>query len=306
MLFGFLCGLSAGFIWGLVYLGPLVLRDFDPVFIALCRFLVFGVFSAICVAFRYPKFQVLTRRDWIDAIALGIVGNLVFYWTLTEAVVRVGSAVAGAFTALIPVTATICANLTKREPLPWGRLVLPLTIIFAGLIMLNVDEFKRLLAMNFIEQGSDFYIGVIFALASVVLWTWYPLANAKWLRGHLRFSAMDWIFAQGITLLPTTLILLPLFANTSAMLPKVDSFFVMWMLILGVICSWVASVLWSIMSRRLPSLLVGQMIIFETISAVIYGCLWSHQMLNSLSIIGLVILLAGISLSVKICHNAHD
>ncbi len=306
MLIGFLFGLSAGFIWGLVYLGPLVLRDYDPVFIALCRFLVFGLFSALCVALRYPKFQVLSRRDWWDAIALGVVGNLVFYWTLTEAVVRVGSAVAGAFTALIPVTATICANLTKRERLPWGRLVFPLSIILAGLIMLNVDEFKRLLAVNFIAQGADFYIGIVFALASVVLWTWYPLANAKWLRANPRFSAMDWIFAQGITLLPTTLLLLPLFPNTYEMLPKVDGIFVMWMVILGVICSWLASVLWSLMSRRLPSLLVGQMIIFETISAVIYGCLWSHQMLNSLSIIGLVILLAGISLSVKICHNAHD
>ncbi len=41
--------------------------------------------------------------------------------------------------------------------------------------------------------------------------------------------------------------------------------FVGWSLFAGVMCSFVATALWNAMSQRVPTALVGQMLVFETI-----------------------------------------
>ena len=40
-------------------------------------------------------------------------------------------------------------------------------------------------------------------------------------------------------------------------------------LMIGLLCSWVAMLCWNQMSQRLPSGLGGQLIVFESISAVV-------------------------------------
>lgn len=298
MLAGLLFGLGACFIWGTVYVAPLVLGDVNPVLIAFCRYAVFGLF---CIVLALPKrhsLRTLSRRDWIIAAALGIVGNLIYYWVLSEAVVRVGAAVAGACSALIPFTATFCANLSAKQPLPWRKLLFPLSLIFIGLLLLNSAEFERLRSIHFFSADADFYWGLALAFLSVAIWTWYPLTNASWLSNHKGFSAADWVIAQGLWLGPISIVPILIFPNSAWPAGGIDAEFVFWILFLGIVSSWVGNCLWNAMSRRLPSLLIGQMLIFETLSAVAYSCIYHHSLLEPEAFAGVALMLAGISLSV--------
>ena len=45
MLTGVLLGVAAGALWGLIYIAPLVVPEYNPVLVALSRFIAFGVIS---------------------------------------------------------------------------------------------------------------------------------------------------------------------------------------------------------------------------------------------------------------------
>ena len=102
-------------LWGLVYIIPLWLSSYDPMLIALARYVFFGFFSAILLVFNGKYLTQVTRKDWISATALGVVGNLFFYWLLASAVQLAGAPIAGAFTAVIPISVAIVANTTARQ-----------------------------------------------------------------------------------------------------------------------------------------------------------------------------------------------
>ena len=57
------------------------------------------------------------------------------------------------------------------------------------------------------------------------------------------------------------------------------------------------------MSQRLPRALGGQMIIFETIFAVIYAHIMREQMPTMLMSIGMVLLLVGVFMSVRVFQH---
>lgn len=201
MFVGFLYGLAATMIWGSVYVIPLLVPECSPILVALSRYTIFGLFSLGLFVKERHQARHLHRDDLLLASALGVVGNLLYYWLLAEAVHNVGASLTGIFTALIPVTAAVAANLTDREAcVPWKALLLPLLLIAFGMGLLNVRAFTHPEELSAVSDGLVW--GVTAAVLSVVIWTWFPLANAKWLKTHPRFSMSLWAAAQGVTLLP--------------------------------------------------------------------------------------------------------
>lgn len=76
--------------------------------------------------------------------------------------------------------------------------------------------------------------------------------------------------------------------------------FIATVVFLGVCASWIGIVLWSLMSQRLTPALGGQMIIFETIFAVTYAHLWRSEWPTPLMLVGLGLLLMGVTASLKV------
>ena len=76
MFSGFLYGVGACLIWGTVYVIPELLSDHSPLWISLLRYAVFGFFCALMLAVKRRDAARLSRRDWLEAALLGIVGNL--------------------------------------------------------------------------------------------------------------------------------------------------------------------------------------------------------------------------------------
>lgn len=303
MLIGVLFGIAACLIWGTVYVAPLILPDYNPVVIAMARYLIFGMLSAGLAVSQWRALRAFVAADWRRATALGVVGNIFYYWLLAEACQKAGASIAGAFTAMIPILVAVIGNVRAGEKArPWGRLLPPLVLVVAGMCCLNWTEFVYLVGSGRVSSG-DFWLGVLSAFLSLFVWTWYPLSNAEWLLAHPEHSPKVWSTAQGLTLLPCALVGLGICLGTDSpaeILGPTPWLFLAVIVFLGVFASWVGILLWNLMSQRLPPALGGQMIIFETLFAVTYAHLWREAWPTPLMFVGMSLLLLGVLGSLRV------
>ena len=70
---------------------------------------------------------------------------------------------------------------------------------------------------------------------------------------------------------------------------------------LGVTASIIGNALWNRMSRLLPLTMVGQMILFETLFALLYGFLWEERGPTLVEVVAI----CSVVLSVVLCMRAH-
>ena len=165
MFIGIIFGIIACALWGLVYIIPLWLSTYDPMLIALARYTIFGLFSAVLLFFNGKYLSQVSKKDWISATALGVVGNLFFLLAFGLCSSIGGAPIAGAFTAVIPISVAIVANSSARRcgaGVPWSSLVFPLSLVAAGMVCLNWTEFSYFLA-NSNEPPAGFWLGVFYA-----------------------------------------------------------------------------------------------------------------------------------------------
>ena len=63
MLIGVLLGIAAGALWGLIYIAPLVVPEYNPVLVALSRFIAFGVISLPFLCVFRKELKAFSRAD---------------------------------------------------------------------------------------------------------------------------------------------------------------------------------------------------------------------------------------------------
>ena len=82
--------------------------------------------------------------------------------------------------------------------------------------------------------------------------------------------------------------------------------FVGLMLAIGLLASWLGTLCWNAASQRLPTALTGQLIVFETLSALAYALALRGQWPGPLTLAGVALLVAGVlwALRVKPEHAA--
>lgn len=303
MLVGFFYGLAACMLWGFVYLIPLVLPDYDPVFIASARYVAFGAIALPLFWMEREEFRHYTAQDWISVTALGVVGNIVYYWALTSCIQHAGAPLAGMCMAVIPVLAAVVANVRdkkKGQNMPWKRLAPGLILIGMGLLVANWTEFEYVAQAS---GSSHFWLGAAFGVFALLLWTWYPIKNADWLREHPARSARAWSTAQGLATLPAALLMYVVVWQLKA--PELNPlgtrpyWFLLIMVASAVFCSWLGIVFWNEMSQRIPAALASQIIVFETIFAVSYAHVLRLEWPNATMLLGMALLVAGVLSSLR-------
>lgn len=300
MWIGFFYGVFACVIWGFVYLIPLVLPGYDAGFIASGRFVVYGLVSVPLIWWERREIAQYTRSDWWRVAQLGIVGNIVYYWFLAECVKNAGAPLGGMCMAVIPVLTTIFGNLQERrrgKALPWKGLIVSIVMILVGIVMSNWTEFDYV--VHVLKSTSDrFWFGAAMGVVGLLIWTWYALVNSDWLRQHPERSPRTWSTAQGLTAFPFAVVLYGfVWQSAPAGTPLLGSdpmWFLFLMFFAGFFCSWLAIVLWNEMSQRLPTSIAGQMIVFESIFAVLYAHALRWEMPKVNMIVGMVLLIGGV------------
>lgn len=309
MLTGVFLGVAAGALWGLIYIAPLLVPEYNPVLVALGRFVAFGVVSLPFLWFMRGEIRKFSRADVIESFRLPFFGNLIFYSLLTICIRLAGAPLAGMLMAVIPVLVAIVSNMRyarEGKAVAWSRVVPPLAVIFAGLVIANWTEFEMIRNAS-AAGGGRFWIGTGFGLAAVFAWTWFSIYNGEWLLAHPERSPSAWTALQGVTVLPVALGAFALlawpfeFMDTSVtLLGPTPLKFLGVAFMVGLLCSWVAMLAWNKMSSLLPSALGGQLIVFESVFAVVYALIYRGEPPTASMVVGFVILLAGVLGSLRV------
>ena len=310
MLTGTLYALAAGLMWGLVFVAPLLLPEYPAALQSFGRYLAFGLIALPLAWLDRRRLGQLTRADWVEAGKLALVGNIVYYLFLAGAIQRAGAPLPTMIIGTLPVVIAISSNLRDHRrdgKLPWLRLLPSLALIAAGIALVNHVEIAHLRD----DPAADlprYALGAVLAIGAVACWTWYPLRNADWLRAHEGRAPGTWATAQGIATLPLALLGYALWWAWSAaggggfdmpFGPR-PAFFVGLMFAVGLLASWLGTLCWNAASQRLPTTLVGQLIVFETLSALLYAFVLRGHAPAPPTLAGIALLVAGVVWALRV------
>lgn len=314
MFIGIVYALIAGLMWGLVFVGPLLLPEYPAALQSVGRYLAFGLIALPLAWLDRRRLAQLSRADWKEALKLAAVGNLLYYLCLASAIQRAGGPLPTMIIGTLPVVIAITANrrnVGRDGRLPWRKLAPSLALIAAGIACVNHVELDAL-ALSSDTDPVRYVVGVLFAIAALVCWTWYPLRNADWLRNHPGRSPRTWATAQGIATLPLALVgyvvlwAMMAIGDTPFAMPfgPRPQFFVGLMLAIGLLASWLGTLCWNESSQRLPTALAGQLIVFETLAALAYAFILRGRWPETTTLIGIGLLIAGVMWAVRIKPQA--
>ena len=312
MLIGISFGLAACVLWGFTYLLPLLLPDYPTTYISVARGIVMGVTALAGLALQKQYLKQVNLKDWNTAFWLTLIGNLIQPWCLFSAVQYAGVALAATFFGLIPVLVALIANERDKRKgkkyLPLSKLILPLSVIFIGLILANFEGLINVLVDY--KSNPNFLIGVIYSVLSTAMWTWYPIRNADWLLDHPKISPVFFTSMQCSLLLPFGIVLyvaLWLFSGDLKELFGPSPFaFIGWSLFAGVVCSFGATALWNAMSQKVPTAVAGPMLVFETIFSVTWGCVYARAFPTATLFIGMVLLVSGVVYTLMLFNSLNE
>ena len=307
---GVLFALAAGLMWGLVFIAPLLLPEYPAALQSFGRYLAFGLIALPLAWLDRKRLATLTRADWIEALKLAAIGNIVYYLFLASAIQRAGGPLPTMIIGTLPVVIAISSNLRDHQrdgKLPWLRLLPSLGLIGAGIGLVNHVEIGHLQA----DANADvagYALGALLAVGAVACWTWYPLRNADWLRAHADRPPGTWATAQGIATLPLALVGYLGWWGFTVL--RGDDFampfgprpldFVTLMLAVGLFASWLGTLCWNEASQRLPTTLVGQLIVFETLSALAYAFMLRGRLPEPETLAGIALLVAGVLWALRV------
>jgi drug/metabolite transporter (DMT)-like permease len=308
---GTLFAAAAGLMWGLVFIAPLLLPDYPAALLAMARYLAFGLIALPLGWLDRSRLATLSRADWVEALKLSTIGNLLYYLCLAAAIQRAGAPLPTMLIGTLPVVIAVVSNrrnAARDGRLPWAGLAPSLLLIGAGIACVNHSEMQALQGLS--DLGLARYAsGVPLALLAVACWTWYPIRNADWLRAHADRPPSTWATAQGLVTLPMAALGFVAFwawgawtgsQGFSLPLGPTPLRFLGLMFAIGLFASWLGTLCWNEASQRLPTNLAGQLVVFETLAALAYAFVLRGTWPEPVTLVGIGLLMAGVAWALRI------
>jgi len=294
---GVLLMLAANSLWALAYAAPLALPEASAVEIALGRFIVYGLLSAALV--NLGRVARLPLSVLALGLLLALAGNVVYYFLLVIGIQLAGAAMAVLIIGMLPVTISLVGQL-RTDPLALRRLAFPLALFGGGLMLFNAAK------TDFFGDVSQVsWVGLLCVLGSLVMWTWYALANGRFLSRTKTVSATEWSSIVGLASLVVAAIALPVswwlglardpMSLTAAELSRIA----LWSLLLGGGSTWLGTVLFNMASKLLEMSIVGQLIVFEAVFGMFYLFAVSGDLPSPLELLGITVAIFAVWLSIR-------
>ncbi len=298
MLTGILAGLAAGALWGLVFVAPRMVTGLTAVDFTAGRFVSYGALSVI-VMLLWRKAALPTLLQARAALGMSVLGFTGYYLLLVYAIRDAGTEVPSLIIGTIPIWMML---LGKPAGLRWAALIPGLVLTLLGLgLMMQSSHSAAVTGASVISAGENFWRGVAFAIASMVFWTAFGLLNAAWLKKHPEVNATTWANWLGVATGLGALVLWIVAGSDVKVLIVQESIAQAAMLCVatGIGSAWVATYLWNVASQRLSASLCGQLIVSETIFALVYSFIWDGHGPTMLQLTACLLFVAGILASIR-------
>lgn len=294
MLSGILAGLAAGALWGLVFVAPRMVPGHSPVDLTAGRFLAYGLASFLVMLLLRRGRPLPTLQQTFAAVGMSLLGFTGYYLLLVLAIRDAGTEVPTLIIGTIPVWVML---LGKPAGLRWGALLPGLLLTAAGVgLMMAAPHGAAAGAV-----GEHYLRGIVFALVSMACWTAFAILNSAWLKKHPEVDATDWANWLGVA---TGLGAIGLWLaagstpNELAARPQLALFAIL-CIASGVGSAWLATILWNVASQRLSASLCGQLIVSETLFALLYSFAWDGRWPGGLQLLACVLFTLGILASIR-------
>ncbi|EJZ17977.1 DMT family transporter [Rhizobium sp. Pop5] len=302
---GVSAALFAAFAFSLNFVVPFIIGDYSTFDFALVRHVVSALVGLYILFSGKGIMRHLTLRNCLDAIRLAFVGYVGYFLTVTGAAVFAGPVIAPAFLGLVPIVLMVVGN-QRQGSLPWRSLVMPLALVVAGLALVNGTAFTA----EGLNSVRSLWVGVPLALAAVGLWVWFALANQAALAARPEMPSGVW---SALILVGGGVLMLAFYPLGAAMdLFRLPTLGFGWsaaggLYVWGTSLALLATVggvwAWNVASRSLPVALAAQLIVSETAFGVVGGLIVHARWPSPIEIAGVLVLIAGVVLSVRIFHQ---
>lgn len=309
MLKGIVYALTACFIWGFIFIIPQFMTDFSSVEVALGRYSFYGVIS-LCIllksllrgACRYPL------SIWVKALYFSLISTFIYYTAVVVSLRYSNPAVCALILGISPITIAFYGNWRERE-CSFKDLIIPSVLIFFGLLTINFPYFA--------SEGFNvgYSLGLLSSGIALMAWSWYAVANARFLKDNPDVSSNDWSTLVGVaTLFWVVVCGLILMIGFEGVLQKhkyftLDSSLINFLIgsaVLGIICSWLGAFLWNRASFYLPVSLAGQLTIFETLFGLLFVYSLAQQFPPQTECLGILILLGAVAYGIRLSNRIYS
>lgn len=301
MYLGLMCVLGACFFWGLIFVVPLAIDGFTPLEIALGRYFFFGVFSILLIGLQGNRtWNKYPLRIWLTAMGFAVIANIFYYTSLVMGLWYSSAAVTALINGCAPITIAFFGNLKKKTGLK--DLIIPSIAMGIGLILVNIPALEPDADIS----STDYLFGLLCAFNALAIWTWYVLANARFLKKHPEIPVSDWTSIIGISTLFWVIVIggtLAVFSEKEVTVEKFINYseeliiFISATALLAIACSWIGFYLWNRATKYLSISLAGQITIFETVFGLIFVHFYEHKIPFFIEFIGIILMLGGVAIA---------
>lgn len=298
-LIGVASGLGAGAMWGLVFLAPKVAPDASPMLMSAGRYLAYGIIAALLLAPRWRRVAgLLDLKAWRALAWLSLAGNIVYYLFLVVSVHFAGVAASALIVGMVPVVVVVWGLRDPDAP-PLRRVGPP---ILLATLAVGLIGWESLSGQGAGRDITSVLIGLGCGLAALISWSAYAVGNSRWMGRLPQVSAHDWSLLTGVVTGAFALLL-----TVPAVLTMGEASGDQWTRLIGVsvgvaiLASIVGNAFWNQASRLLPLSMLGQMIVFETLFAFLYGYLWEGRGPTAVEVVAMILMIV----SVVWCVRAH-
>ncbi|QGW85046.1 DMT family transporter [Variovorax paradoxus] len=279
-----------------MFVAPRMVGHFGMVDITAARFAVFGAISGLAVFTRPASLRWPNRQQALAALGLSVLGFSGYYLLLAFGIAAAGTEVPSLIIGTIPVWMMLLgrpAGLRMRALLPG------LVLTGAGMALMVYGAWSA--RHGLAGDGARFGWGIALALCAMASWTVYGLLNAAWLQRHAELNATDWANWLGIaTGVGALLLWVAAGSDVATLRAQPQGMLFVWLALAGGFgSSWLATILWNIASQRLSASLCGQLIVSETLFALLYSFLWDGRWPQATELVAALLFVLGILASIK-------
>lgn len=299
MLRGISFALAACFIWGFIFVVPKFMTGFSSFEVVLGRYLFYSLIS--CLIFFKNGLPRYRLNVWLTALLFSFASTIFYYMCLVLALKYCDAAICALVLSISPITIAFYGNWMEKEG-DFRRLILPSILILLGLVILNVPH---------VQAANSIYtygLGLVCSCFSLLTWSWYVVANSRFLKRNPDVQSTNWSTLVGVVTLFWVLlwgIFSVTFFSDQIHWDKYESFnpelqaFIAGSMFLGCVCSWFGAFLWNKASLYLPVSLAGQLTIFETIFGLAFVYVLAQRFPPLSECFGIFVLLSAVIYGIR-------